>query len=177
MSDGVSLFTESCRPNKTLLSTSLSRLASLTGRPLADETQRSKIGQLPVHRCHKWLRSHTTHHITFARGAVKHLDNPNPQTPAGPWPVGAILTVPRYKVWSSSLVSLANISERKRDPVFAFRAIHAGNEMSMSQQRKRTHGTARLARFRSLGTGVGQRCPAAQMLTNSNALRLSSIES
>ncbi|KAG8164706.1 hypothetical protein KVR01_004981 [Diaporthe batatas] len=83
VSDGVCLFTESCPPNKTLLSTSLLRLASLTGIPLADEAQKSKIGHLPAHRCRKWLRSHLTSLSPVCQWTLKHLDNPHPQSPQG----------------------------------------------------------------------------------------------
>lgn len=43
---GGPLFTELCRPNKSLLCSSLSHSASHAGIPLADETAKSKFGQL-----------------------------------------------------------------------------------------------------------------------------------
>lgn len=80
---GGTLFTESCRPNKSLLSSSLSYLSSHAGFPLADETQKSKIGQL--------LRTGATNgtgHTPYctvhgeAASPVGHQasDTPHPQT-------------------------------------------------------------------------------------------------
>lgn len=78
-----SLFTESCRPNKTLLSSFLSHLACPAGIPLADETQKSKIGQ-PLRTGATNGTGHTPHTVQYTmrqlrQWAIKRLTTPTPR--------------------------------------------------------------------------------------------------
>lgn len=86
VSDGGTLFTESCRRNKSLLCSSLSHSASDAGISLADETAKSKFGQL--------LRTGATNgtdhtpHSTVHDEAASPVGRPASDTPPPPDPVG-----------------------------------------------------------------------------------------
>lgn len=78
-----SFFTELCRPNKTLLSSVLSHLACQAGIPLADETQKSKIGQL-LRTGATNRTGHTPHTVHYTmrqlrQWAIKRLTPPTPR--------------------------------------------------------------------------------------------------
>lgn len=83
VSDGGSLFTESCRPHKTLLSSLLSPLAFHAVIPLADETQKSKIGQ-PLRTGATNGTGHKPHSTVIDEAASsvgrQASDIPHPQT-------------------------------------------------------------------------------------------------
>lgn len=108
-----SLFTESCRPNKTLLSSSLSHSASHTGIPLAGETQKSKFGQQLCTGATNGT-GHTPHSTVHDEAALlvglQAFDNPHPQT---------LSAVSATQIQRQELLSgvLAKNTELQCDPV------------------------------------------------------------
>lgn len=128
VSEGGPLFTELCRPNKTLLSSLLSHLACQAGIPLADETQKSKFGQLLCTGATNGT-GHTPHSTVHDEAAspVGHQasDTPHPQTLSA-------VSATRFNVRSCSPLFLAKNAERQRDPVWSG-AADTGRKMRCLQ--------------------------------------------